>query len=237
MTWVVGLIRLGCEVWFVEEVRGAAHGDWFRAVTERFGVARQAVLVRTSTDGCWSVDASAGADVVVTDLLRDASLLINVSGNLRHPDLVRLPNRAVYVDLDPGFTQIWAARGTAGLALEHHQLHFSVGENLGSGRCPLPTGGYRWLPCRQPVVLEDWPVVGLADAAPFTTVATWRCPSGALEWDGTTFGLKLHEFRKMIALPAAVPVDLELALDIDPADEPDRRRLVRHGWRVRPARE
>jgi len=51
-------------------------------------------------------------------------------------------------------------------------------------------------------------------------------------WRGHTFGLKLHEFRKFIDLPAQSGATFELALDIHPADEGDAGLLREHGWHL-----
>jgi hypothetical protein len=83
------------------------------------------------------------------------------------------------------------------------------------------------------VVLDQWPP---AEGAPqdmrFTTVATWRCPSGVVSLDGETYlPSKLHEFRRMMPLPSLVDdARFEIALDIQPADAADREDLERSGW-------
>jgi hypothetical protein len=97
----------------------------------------------------------------------------------------------------------------------------------------VPDDGIRWRPLPPPVVLDCWP---LAEIPPqdtrFTTIATWRCPSGVISLDGVTVvPSKLHEFRRMLALPSLVPdARFEIALDIQPADDADRENLVRSGW-------
>src|SRR5262249_56061155 len=66
----------------------------------------------------------------------------------------------------------------------------------------------------------------------FTTVASWRGPYGPVAFGGVAFGLKVHEFRKFIELPELARQEFEIALDIHPADEKDRRALQDHGWRI-----
>jgi hypothetical protein len=44
-----------------------------------------------------------------------------------------------------------------------------------------------------------------------------RCLRAAA-WGGRTLGVKAHEFRRFAALPEAVHVPFEVALDIDPGD-------------------
>lgn len=237
LSWFRGLLQLGLDAWFVEELPpGLASPDsaevaWFDSIVHRFGIADRALLA--SFDGTSTV----GPVDQLRDVLRGADLLVNISGNLRQPELLSLPRRTAYVDLDPGFTQVWAEQGID-LGLQRHDLHFTVGENIGTSRCPLPTAGFRWHPCRQPVLLDDWPATPPEPDGALTTVATWRCSFGPVEWNATTYGLKLHEFRKLIDLPSRSPgTPFELALDMHPEDHLDRTRLSQHGWRSRPATE
>ena len=45
-------------------------------------------------------------------------------------------------------------------------------------------------------------------------------------------GLKVHEFRKFISLPALAGDDFEIALKIDAGDAADRDLLLENGWRL-----
>ena len=38
-------------------------------------------------------------------------------------------------------------------------------------------------------------------AARFTSVASWRGPFGPIEYEGRTYGLRVHEFRRFVELP------------------------------------
>jgi hypothetical protein len=226
MSWAEALRGLGFDVVFVEQLQDIAHADTFATVMEEFGFEGSAALIGPRGEALLGMSypelmARAG----------EAELLVNISGHLRWPALLRRPRRRAYVDLDPGFTQIWHAQGHD-VGLAGHDLYFSVGENVGTRRCKLPTGGIRWRPIRQPVVLERWPVPEGDGRTPFTTVANWRGPYGRLSWEGRTYGLKVHEFRRFLGVPRAVGLPFELALGIDPADRADRARLDEHGWRV-----
>jgi len=136
------------------------------------------------------------------------------------------------VDIDPGFTQFWHQEGLAGANVAGHDAYFTIGERIGCRDCPIPTGGIDWRPVRQPVVLEDWPVVEPEEGDRFTTIATWRGPFGPVEHGGRKYGLKVHEFRKFIDLPQRSPQRFEIALDSHPADEGDVEALREHGWRI-----
>jgi hypothetical protein len=227
LSWVRGLQQLGLDTWFVEELAASTCTDdnvaYFRGVTDRFGLAGRATLL---VDG----EASVGMSADDLKTVAESATLVNISGHLAEPRLLASFRRRVMVDIDPGFTQYWHAMGNPGARVAGHDLHFTIGENIGTPECPIPTGGLHWLAVRQPVVLDDWPVIEPDDTERFTTVANWRGPFGPVEVDGRTFGLKVHEFRKMMPLPARSRHTFEIALNIHPGDERDRAALVEHGW-------
>jgi hypothetical protein len=158
--------------------------------------------------------------------------LVNISAHLTLPRLFDAFRSRVMVDIDPGFTQFWHEAGIPGARVEGHDLHFTIGELIGTRGCPIPTGGIKWRPVRQPVVLDDWPPVAPGEPNLFTTVGTWRGPFGPVEHGGRTYGLKVHEFRKFMELPRRSPHRFELALDIHPGDNADLEALRAHGWLV-----
>lgn len=230
LAWVHGLTALGAEVMFVEELAAGADRErgvaFFDSVRSRWRLERAALI---TPEG----DAIAGAaPEEAADFANHADLLVNISGNLTWTPVFDAVRRRAYIDLDPGFTQFWYAMGVAVPGLERHDAHFTVGENIGTKDCGVPTGSIRWLPLRQPVVLEHWPAVPRPHDPRFTTVASWRGGYGAVEFGGRRYGLKAHEFRRFIELPRALPIPAEIALDIHAADNADRERLVDHGWRL-----
>ena len=242
LSWPLGLARLGCDVYFVEQIAAAACIDtsggrceldrsvnlaYFRNVTERFGFAGQCALVledeRRAIGLSW-------ADLL--ELAGAADVLVNISGHLTIDALKQRFRTRVFIDQDPGFTQFWHQTGLAEDRLRDHQFYFTVGENIGSPACPIPTGGIDWRPIRQPVVLDQWPPFAAPTPTRFTTVATWRGPYGRVAHAGVQYGLKAHEFRKFASLPLAAPQLFEIALSVDPADGPDVEAMRRNGWRL-----
>lgn len=230
--WVRGLQQLGCDVRFVEVAdvppAGAAV-EWFSAVTGWAGLAGRASLLDPQGTSLVGPDASALADVAGV-----ADLLLDVSGNLRGGSAVDAlrgsVRRRAYVDVDPGYTQLWAARGLLGDHLADYDLHLTIGDAVAT--CGLPTAGVRWHGIRPPVVLADWPVTG-GHPAVLSTVATWRGAFGPVELDGRSLGTKVHEFRRLAAVPHQVPQRCEVALDIHAADAADVDQLRDGGWEVR----
>jgi hypothetical protein len=157
---------------------------------------------------------------------------VNISGHLRLDWLLGPIRRKAFIDEDPGFTQFWLDSGIGRDVIARHDVHFTVGENIGTARCAIPTAAVRWLPLRPFAVLDQWPPSPQGPPDRFTTVASWRGPYGAVEHGGRRYGLKAHEFRKMMALPQLASATFELALDIDAADAGDRQTLEQHGWRL-----
>jgi hypothetical protein len=237
LAWVRGLQALGARVLFVEELdvgeQDSASGPsdthqgvrFFQEVCDAFGLRDSAALI--TADGRHVSGLPMGA---VSDFAADAEVLVNISGHLTNPAIFTAVRRRAYVDLDPGFTHFWHAAGIADLRLDAHDVHFTVGTNVGTARCDLPTSGIRWIPVLQPVLLDEWPVEDPVEELRFTTVASWRGAYGPLSHGGRSYGLKVHEFRKLADLPRRVPFPFEIALDLHPADERDRRLMESRGW-------
>ena len=229
MSWVRGFERLGLDVRFVEQLPGDEADPealtWFGDVTERFGIAEKATLLLAA-------EAISGPPLDDLFALAPDATLVNVSGHLALPALQEAFRRRVLVDIDPGFTQFWYAHGLPGARVEGHDVHFTLGELIGTPACPIPTGGIEWIPMRPPIVLEDWPSAEGAAFDRFTTIGSWRGPYGPIEHEGRTYGLKVHEFRKIISLPMNSEHDFEIALDIHPSDAADLAALGAAGWRI-----
>ena len=235
LSWVRGFERLGLDVRFVEELSPTdapdpAAVEWFEAIAGRFGLAERASLLRGE-------EALAGPSLDELVEFASHATLVNISGHLTLDRLFAAFRQRVMVDIDPGFTQFWHEAGIEGANVGGHDLYFTIGELIGTPGCPIPTGGIDWLPVRPPVVLEDWPVAGTSEPERFTTIANWRGPFGPIEHGGRTYGLKVHEFRKFASLPRRSPRHFEIALEIHPDDDRDRRALRDHGWHLVAPRE
>lgn len=239
LQWVLGLRRLGFRTYFIEQIdpetctdaggaparfEDSVHLAFFRQVMEQFGLADTSALVCTEGQGLSCQN--------LLDVAGEAALLINLSGHLTLEPLKSGPRHRVYLDDDPGFTQLWHAAGNPGPRLAGHEHYFTYGANIGTPDCPIPTGDIAWRPARPPVVLDEWPVSTADAPGRFTTVASWRGPYGPVSHEGRTYGLKVHEFRKFLELPRRVGAPFEIALDIHPADGKDLDLLQGHGWRI-----
>jgi hypothetical protein len=238
-TWVflqylLGFRRLGFDVvfvdWLSEEMCGGPVGDsegarYLRIVMERFGLGGDYALLDERGDSVAGIDRAA-----LRDRLARSSFLLNVMGYLDDEELLAAAPRRVFLDIDPGFAQMWRDLGLADPFAGHH-VFVTIGENIDRPDCPIPTCGLDWLRTRQPLVLDLWPEQSSTDGR-FTTVGSWRGAYGPIEWDGRTYGLRVHEFRKFVELPDLSGLPFELALDIDEAETRDLDLLRTHGWEL-----
>ncbi len=231
LSWVLGLRRLGWEACLVERLVSPdpAAQVYFEAVVNAFGLEGRASLLDEHGEALYG-----RGERELTDLAKSAELLFNISGHLGPGSLLSAPRTRVYVDLDPGFTQVWHADPGLEFTVAGHDRYFTVGQNVGRPDCPVPTAGIEWIPTLPPVLLDEWaPSPPPAEPLALTTVATWRSPYGGIEIGGRKMTLKHHQFRRFAALPDRVEgVELEVALDIHPGDTADLGLLREHGWKV-----
>lgn len=234
LSWLLGLRRLGWEVFFVECLGAGVDDigiDHLEAVMGEYGLGDSWALLDARGESLAGRPRSE-----VEALAADAEVLFNHSGHLGPGPLREAPRLRVYVDLDPAYTQVWHGDPAIAFSVAGHERHVTTGLNVGRERCPLPTGGVEWIPTLPPVVLEHWPPEPAPTGVPprFTTVATWRGPYGRLPVAGRPAGGKHHEFRRLLPLAGRIEggASLELALDIHPGDSADLEALRRAGWKI-----
>ena len=242
LQYVLGLKRLGYDVYFVEPIPPASlrpagatlgvsdNAGYFREVTRTYGLEGAASLLLAGTPQTVGLpydrlrDAAARADV-----------LMNVSGMLADPALVEPIPCRVYLDLDPAFVQLWHATQGVDMRFDAHAHFVTVGRNIGSAGCPVPTCGRRWVTTAQPVMLDHWPFDHTSRPGPFsdafTTVANWR-GYGSIDHAGVHYGQKAHSLRRFIDLPRRTPERFVLALSIHPGETQDLQALSENGWTV-----
>jgi hypothetical protein len=166
---------------------------------------------------------------LVLERTRRAALLLNVMGFLTDEEVLGAARQRVFLDIDPGFGQMWRELGLHDL-LRGHDQYVTIAENIGRADCAIPTCGLPWVTTRPPVVLECWPATPSVPDGRFTSVASWRGAYGPLEYQGRTYGLRVHEFRRFAALPRLSGRSFQLALDIHPSERADLELLAANGW-------
>src|SRR4030095_6533570 len=104
----------------------------------------------------------------LAEVAHEADVLINISGHLpKDSQLLCIPRR-VYLDVDPGFTQMWAHR--TDLGFDQHNYFFTIGQNVGGLDFDIPTRGMKWVPTLPPVVVELWPPQDGVSSNRFSTI-------------------------------------------------------------------
>jgi hypothetical protein len=248
LNWLQGLEQLGLDGFFVEQIRGehcvdaqgspapashSANRAYFDDVLKTHGFSRRAALI-CDVDGTLDAAVVHGATASeLHDLADAADLLINISGHLSVRALKQRFRRKAYVDLDPGYTQLWHTAGSSAARLEGHDVYFTVGQRIGTVGCRIPTDGIAWHAIRQPIVLTECrPDAPVHSSPRFTTIASWRGAYAPITHEGETYAAKAHEFRKFVELPRLSSERFEIALDIHPRETRDLETLEASGWRL-----
>jgi hypothetical protein len=222
-----GLRRLGNDVLFVEFLDAAPRAAAVAMFEAMLG-GRPAALVDAETGESFA--GLARADVQA--YAEDAAAVISLAAHYRREPwpLLEDVRPRILIETDPGYTHLWAADDDPCAIFGEHDVHFTVGLNVGTERSTIPTCGIEWRPLWPPVILDWWSTRAPIKRDRFTTVAAWR-DYGYLEFEGRIIGPKVEEFTKFLDLPRASGEQLELTLAIDPED-PDRELLLDHGWRL-----
>jgi hypothetical protein len=242
--YLAGLRALGFEAYFYEDT--SYYADCFDPVTGNMHVAPDAGVAfaadffqRFGFGNCWVFwDAQRdryhglGGEETAA-LLHDARLVITLAAVNRLPRR-RSRQRKLFIDIDPTFTQIRAAEGESSLCelLAEHDLHYTVGENIGTPGCRIPTGGFTWHGTRQPVAVELWPPQPADPSAPFTTVGRWDERRRDVVFEGEVYSWsKRLEWMKFLDLPGRTGERFAVAMDVDKTPG-DADLLRRHGWQI-----
>lgn len=223
-----GFRRLGHDVFFIEFLEEQPEAEsiaYFHEVIRDWWDHDRAALLDAATATRWA----GASEEAVTRFAGGADAVIDLAAHYRSepwPHLEDVRPR-ILVEQDPGYTHIWADEGDPREIFGVHDAYFTVGLNVGTPRCALPTSGIDWRPLPPPVILDWW---GDRDIARdrFTTIGAWR-DYGYFEWEGEVLGPKVEQFELFADLPGLFGEPVELTLAIDP-DDPDRERLLERGW-------
>jgi hypothetical protein len=230
-TWVflrylLGFQRLGWRVVFVDmlhegqdDAAGISYLTW---VMRAFGLEHRFALLRA--------DSPETVGMSRADLLAEVAscaMFLNVMGYVLDQDVLAAAPRRVFLDIDPGFPQMWHALGLHD-AFDGYDDFVTIGENVGQPDCEIPRCGIDWITTTQPVVIDLWPPAPGGDR--ISSVVTWRGAFGPIEFGGRIYGLRVHEFRNYAAVPRLTGAACELALRIDPSEIADIDLLRGGGW-------
>jgi hypothetical protein len=240
-TWVpiqylIGLMRLGVEATWVD-LLGSVNPRRDPHSVEYLMARIEATAHDFGFHGRWCVIYDSGARYFglsaaeLESRTADADLLLRVSGRGLPEDspLLRIPRRA-YVDVDPGFSQIWAHEVDMGF--EQYDCLFTVGLNVGGPGFSIPMQGRQWHPTLPPVVLDLWPPNIDETCERFTTIGDWW-GNQHTRFQGEYYGTKREEFLRFVRVPLSARQPIEAALAIYPGDHAELGRLHASGWLVR----
>jgi hypothetical protein len=244
--YIVGLQRLGHEVYYVEDSARIPYNPETFEVNVEFNYAAK-ILRRLAREfdfkNRWSYCAryvkenpTAGMSLKkIRQLYRDADAVLNICGTQEFNDDLLKSDRVIYVESDPGVEQIKIDNGVKSTAeyLGRHRSLFTFGENVGSKGFPVPLHGFKWHPTRQPVVTDLWKTNRAPNkAAVFTSIANWST-SGLkdITWRGEKYlWSKSREFLRFVGAPKKAGETFELATNI--SDAKMRRKFERNDWRL-----
>jgi hypothetical protein len=238
LQYVLGLKRLGHDVYFVESMEPAdlkpggasldrsGNAAYFRQVVHEFGLAGRAALLLANTEATVGLSY---ADLRAATTRGD--VLVNISGTLSDRALTDAIPVRIYLDLDPVFNQLWYASEGIDMRFAGHTHFVTIAQSIGEPDCVVPSCGLTWIATWQPVVLEQWPAADDVVYDGLTTVANWRA-YGSIEHQGVFYGQKAHALREFMDLPTKTHERLMLALSIHAGEVKDLAALRANGWEL-----
>lgn len=238
LQYLLGLKSLGHRVYLIEPIQASAlrpsgtsledsvNAAYFRQVLREFGLEESAALLLAGTRQTVGLPYER-----LESLAAETDLLLNVSGMLTDERLLeKMPLRA-YLDLDPGFVQLWHAVEGIDMRFQGHHRFVTIGMALGEPGCPIPTCGLDWIKTLQPIELSYWPVAQEIKTDAFTSVGHWR-GYGSIQYNGVHYGQRAHSLREIITLPRHTSSQITLALAIHPDEKNDLEALRANGWHL-----
>jgi hypothetical protein len=238
MNYLLGLHELGHNVFYLEE---CGEGSWvYNWETEELTTDLdypttylRDCLSSIGFDGQWIYRAGDHSIGMPLDAFRSicskADIFIVLASSI---DIWReeydWPRRRIYIDLDPGFTQIRLAGGDSHLSntVKRCERLFTIGQRIYASDCTIPTGDHRWLKTVVPIFLPLWKVAEGNDINCFSTIMQWRSYQ-EVSHKGVVYGNKDKVFINFIHLPKLTSQCFRIAVTGGNNEE-----LSRHGWEV-----
>jgi len=209
--YCIGLKQLGYDVYYFEDsgewpynLDGGKNGDdwvekdchknidYLKKLFDRYGLNDRWAYRFPLKDEWFGL-----SDEKRNEVLKTADILINVSGTLEKPEKYDSVKRLVYIDSDPGFTQVKLKLNQQEFSkrVAAHHCHFSFGESLPYS---LKDEQYDWKPTRTPIILSEW-AMEKPYSNGYTTIMNWTSYKPLL-FEGKSFHQKDIEFIKFLEL-------------------------------------
>ena len=256
LQWMLGLRRLKLDAIWLEHLPSEGNPrddqrkiDNFRRQLRAHGLGdRYCLLYHKKPESAHDLDSLECIGISkreLRDRLAGPNTLLNLSYSI-HPPLLLEFERKIFCDLDPSEIIYWMTRMEMGQST-HHEF-WTIGLNVNDPDCKLLKMAPSKLPGMQASSIQPsslqwktfYPLVDTKLYRPqprprspkFTTIGQWYW-GGAVEVDGDFPDLsKKYAFEPYLDLPKRVPkAKFELAMHMS-ADDPDRERLRKMGWRL-----
>ena len=236
MNWALGFRELGWDVWVVEHVdsheleppdspdRASPQEEFWKKSVQEFGFENRECLI---------VSGRSPQLEAFREFAAEADLFLNYSGQFKRLDLLGPRTRKAYLDVDPGFTQLWVEVCGSDMNFDGHDVFLTVGTTMNRPGTLVPKVGRDWIPVRLPVVADYWrqrlgPVADISADAPWTTIAHWY-GYPEMQWQGRRYAGKRESLVEMKDLPGLVGTTCTIATDMTP-DWDDYAVFREAGW-------
>ena len=245
--YIVGLSRLGHEVYYVEDTARIPYDPVQQTPTEDYTYATH-ILRKLSREfgfeGRWAFSPRYKSPYESAGLTRpslnclyaEADAMLNICGSHELNDDLLLSDRIIYVESDPAVEQIKVDQGDAPTRefLSRHCARFTFGENIGTPEFPVPLHGLEWLPTRQPVVTDFWcPTANFpSPTTGYTSIAN-LATGGKKDicWRGENYvWSKLPEFERFRSAPRRCGENFQLATSFK--DRASQQAFQADGWHI-----
>jgi hypothetical protein len=247
LQWMLGLRRLKLDAIWLEllpatddSLADQSKIEHFQRQLRAHGLAgRYCLLYQKPAADTHDLDSLQCAGISkreLLDRLGGPSVLLNLAYSI-HPPLLLKFERRIFCDLDPSEIFYWMTKMELGQSY-HHEF-WTIGLNVHNNDCllpklvtPLTEQRLQWKTFYPLVDTKFFPRQPRPPKPKFTTVGQWYW-GGAVEVAGEFPDLsKKFAFEPYLDLPVGVPeAQFELAMNIA-AEDPERERLRRLGWKI-----
>jgi hypothetical protein len=239
MAYVLGFERLGHQVYVMEDVDSkrcfdskqnqVAFDHWagrshFESLAKSYGVWPRSSLIYNGGEATHGLSFNDAIQVA-----KESDLLLVVGGRFHTPEILQNVGLRAYVDINPAKTQVYYSEYKVNYGFEKLDHYFTVGLNIGSPDCEIPTGGLKWKSIIPPVFLPLWPAKIDESSKRFTTISSWA-GRHTFRLNGKFSGEKSEQWKEFISIPKQTNQEIELALTISERYAEDIALFRQNGW-------
>lgn len=240
MQYLIGLQALGHDVFYLEDCGDESWVYKWETDETATDIEYPASYVRSCLEpigfqGKWIYRAGDRAAGMKIDEFRQICLQADLLIVRANPIMLwrneyDWPSRRIFIDVDPGFTQMSILSGDTDLAqtVQRCERLFTFGQRIGKEDCAIPTAGRTWFKTLPPVSLQKWQSSRTGPGRYFTSLMDWRGFNDVI-YSGVFYGQKDREFPKFIELPRLTDQELLIGLLGAPMEW-----LSDYGWKVVP---